>query len=449
MEIMATEETILHYLNPQIKKTIIRVSNYGSCKIWAKGDRFHWYSDYEKRPIPMTDKYYDELVKKHRTLYSTLSLFNKNVFGLEFRNLTSDEKKNISKQYVEKYTLGIDIDTVDEVNGHGINIQEPKVKEAVEAAAQWYADKLRKFTPNSVYCLFSGGGIYVLLHHEVLKDYFERIGFCGKEDYIKLIKTLTYAINELTKAYGIEFFKKYPDYIKYVKIDHINGAKRVFKTIFGVHKTHKFAVIPLDPNNIKIKFEEATIPLKEEIIKRGTYWYTVYDDTNDFLVELSPYIQKIEKKTLEQERKQLIYPTQFRVSDLSHDYDEYPPCIKHILGLDKCGVGTTRALAFLATFLGHIEQDADKAYNIWSKIAKRWHAVALESNVFQSHYKVMHCASCATLNTYRGGFPHVDIIEIGACKPDSRCLQINFSNPIYYTDNKMYIEKLKADFLAN
>jgi hypothetical protein len=61
----------------------------------------------------------------------------------------------------------------------------------------------------------------------------------------------------------------------------------------------------------------------------------------------------------------------------------------------------------------------------------------------------MHCASCTTLNTYRGGFPHVDIIEIGACKPDSICLQINFSNPIYYTDNEMYIEKLKADFLAN
>jgi hypothetical protein len=57
------------------------------------------------------------------------------------------------------------------------------------------------------------------------------------------------------------------------------------------------------------------------------------------LVELSPYILKIEKKRLESERKQITQLTQFRVSDMSHDYDEYPPCIKHIFGLDKCGVG--------------------------------------------------------------------------------------------------------------
>jgi len=361
METTATEETISHYLNPQIKETIIRVSNYGSCKRWANGDRLHWYSGPEKWPISMTNKYYDELVKKHRTLYSTLSLFNKNVFGLEFRNLTPDEKKNKSKQHVEKYTIGIDIDTVDDVNGHGINIREPEVKEAVEAAAQWYADKFRKFAPNSVYCLFSGGGVYVLLHHEVLKKYFKRISFCGREDYIKFIKTLTDAINDLTKIYETEFFQKYPDYRKYVKIDHINGAKRLFKTIFSVHKTHNFAVIPLDPGNIKINFEEATIPLEEEVIKRGTYWDTRYDETNDFLVELSPYFKKAENKMLEKGRKQLTSQTKFRVSDTSHDYAEYPPCIKHILRLDRCGAGATRALAFLAAFLGHVEQDADKA----------------------------------------------------------------------------------------
>jgi hypothetical protein len=93
METTATEETISHYLNPLIKETIIRVSNYGNCKRWGNGYRLRWYTGHEKRPIPMTDKYYDELIKKHRTLYSTLSLLNKNVFGLEFRNLTPDEKK--------------------------------------------------------------------------------------------------------------------------------------------------------------------------------------------------------------------------------------------------------------------------------------------------------------------------------------------------------------------
>jgi hypothetical protein len=61
----------------------------------------------------------------------------------------------------------------------------------------------------------------------------------------------------------------------------------------------------------------------------------------------------------------------------------------------------------------------------------------------------MHCASCSTLKTQKGGFPHVDIVEVGACKPDLRCQQIRCSNPIYYTDKNMYIGKLKADFLKN
>ena len=63
--------------------------------------------------------------------------------------------------------------------------------------------------------------------------------------------------------------RNYSEYKNFVKIDHINGAKRIFKTIFSIYKTHNFAIIPMDPTNIKIDFEKATLPLKEEVIKTG------------------------------------------------------------------------------------------------------------------------------------------------------------------------------------
>ena len=446
--ITATKATQAHYRTPGIMETILRVSQANGWHRWANGDKKGWYWTEDLRARMMNETQYKALTNKHRTLYSTLSLFHDNIFDVRFAEFEG-QKLNKSCQYVNGYTFGIDIDTVDTVNGHGINIQEPKVKQAVEAASQFFSDRLREYAPNSVYCLFSGGGIYIFLHHEVLSPYFDKIAFCGNEDYIKFVKTLTDALNAYTIKLAADFFEKYPNYKHLVKIDHINGAKRVFKTIFSIHKTHNFAVIPLDPENIKIDFEKATIPLTKEVIETGKTWHTEFSISTDFLIELTPFLKESIDKRKRDDRKAEVNKTGFKISDTPHEFREYPPCIRNILTRESCGVGATRALTFLATFLGHIEPDEEKAYSIWGEVANRWHADAAVTNVFQSHYKIMHCASCTTLNTQKGGFPHVDITEAGVCKPDLRCQQIRCSNPIYYTDKKMYIEKLKADFLKN
>jgi hypothetical protein len=446
--ITATKATQAHYRTPGVTETVLRVSQTNGWYRWANGDSKDWYRAKDKAR-KMDETNYKTLTNKHRTLYSTLSIFHENIFDIKFSEYEG-HKLQKSCQYVNNYTFGIDIDTVDTVNGHGINIQEPKVKEAVEAAAQFFCDRLREHAPNSVYCLFSGGGIYVFLHHEVLTPFFEKIAFCSSpDDYVSFVRALTDALNIYTKKLADEFFLLNPEFKDFVKVDLLNGAKRIFKTIFSIHKKHNFAVIPLNPNRVRIDFEKATLPLKEDVITEGKKWYVEYDVTVDFLNEIKPILKESKDKIKIKDARTETCKTDLKVSESSHEFPEYPPCIRNVLNMESCGVGATRALTFLATFLGHIEPDADKAYIIWGEVANRWHADAVVTNVFQSHYKIMHCASCTTLNNVKGGFPHVDIKEIGACEPNLRCMQIRQLNPIYYTDNRMYVDKLKADALEN
>ena len=446
--ITATKDTRAHYRTPGVMEAILRVSESDGLYRWANGDNRDWYWG-KDRARKMTTFHYNDLTDKHRTLYSTLSYFHVGIFDVKFSEYEG-QKLQKSCQYVNAYTFGIDIDTVDTVNGHGINIREPEVKKAVEAAAQFFCDRLRQYALNSVYCLFSGGGIYVFLHHGVLAPFFDKIALCGsKEDYVSYVRTLTDAFNIYTKKTSDEFFELYPEYKNFVKIDLLNGAKRIFKTVFSIHKRHNFAVIPLDPREVVIDFERAALPLEEEVVADGKSWYVGYDETVDFLNEINSILKESKGKIKTNDARAEAGKTDFKITEMSHGFSEYPPCVRNILSSESCGAGATRALTFLATFLGHIEPDADKAYQIWIDLARRWHANAAETNVFQSHYKVMHCASCTTLNTVKGGFPHVDIKEIRVCKPDLRCMQIRQSNPIYYTDNKMYVEKLKADALRN
>ena len=51
-----------------------------------------------------------------------------------------------------------------------------------------------------------------------------------------------------------------------VKYDALNNSKRVFKCILSIHKKKPYAVTPLNRDAIKIDFERARVPLKEDMI---------------------------------------------------------------------------------------------------------------------------------------------------------------------------------------
>jgi hypothetical protein len=445
-EITATQESYDHYMREGVMETILRVSNITDASRWFVGDSTGWYHFSGSKMLGnvASKRSYKEIVSHKRTLYSTLSYFDPALFKVDFKTTSKEDAKLISRKYVRGFTFGIDIDTIDNVNYHGTNIREPVVKESVEAMANFFVEKLRKHAPNSVYAAFSGGGIYIFVHHGVFAGYFER--FALAEDYDNFVSTLTDALNNLIDDLSEQFFSEFPQYKPYVKADSINNAKRVFKTIFSVHKKHPFAVIPLDVSNIKIKFEDATLPIPDWVIDFGQFWYDEYDTDNQFLKFLKPYLENAHELTLKKMQRAVAAAGGVQLSKNHYDISAYPPCVKNIIGMEHCGVGASRALGFLAAFLGQVGTTYEEALQIWSEVAVRWDIQG--SHIFESWYQKMNCPCCLTLSKPGTGYPHVDIASINACQPDMKCFKVCRSSPVYYVDKEQYAEKLKRELLA-
>ena len=100
-------------------------------------------------------------------------------------------------------------------------------------------------------------------------------------------------------------------------------------------------------------------------------------------------------------------------------------------------------VSFLAAFFGQIGEPEEEAKAVWYELAGKWGAAT--TNVFDSWYKKMNCPSCMTLRTPGAGNPHIDIVNMEACKPDMKCCSVNYTSPVYYVDKELYIEKLKRD----
>lgn len=444
-----------HYMTPEVMKTIIRVSTDGlnsraGAKLTPKAfkdkktgeliDWFDWYKGKVKKAqrktlqkINLADEFdYKDAVCSLRTLYWTLNLFEKNIYDVDYHKINKPESPLISRKNTAGYTLGVDIDKED-----GKDIHDPEVKEAVEAMAQFFSDKLREYAPNSVYCLYSGGGIYVMVHHKVFKPYFKKLR--AEKDWDILLLTLLASFDALIGDIRDEFFKIHPKYIGKAKPDQLNGSQRAFKTIFSVHKSLDYAVIPLDPENIKIDFQKAQIPLTEEVLKSGDSWYTSFDKDSKFLNNvMKPYLKKI---YAEKSKK-----TSFvsGVTEKSHnpisDMTKWAPCMRNLYNLPTCGEGRTRALAIFVSYLFQIGIKEEEAKCLFSELVNRWSARA--SNIFESYFGNMKVPTCERLTSKdQQGFPKgVSIKYLGVCKPDLKCLHI--PSPRYYTDEEANMKRL-------
>lgn len=441
----ATSETMKHYQAPGVKETIMRLSGEDNYRRWGKGDSVGWYryAGFKKYGHDLTkEPNYTSLISMYRTLYWTLNYFDRSIFQVDYNSVTDEESPIMSRECTRAYTFGVDIDTIDEVNGHGANIRDPIVKEAVEAMAQYFTDRLREHAPNSVHVLFSGGGIYILLHHGIFKPYFERY-LQGYDDipWERWLDVLVNAFNAYLFEIGKNFEAEYPEFAKYAKADILNNSKRVFKCIFSIHANHPFAVIPLDPDAIEINFDDATLPLMPDVIERGRTWYSTYDDDNVLLNRLKPYLE-----VANQNGK---YYTNGKPLDMEYDvssvpipYEQWPPCVKNILNLPSCGEGRTRALAFLAAFLGQMGVAEDEARDIFFGLASRWGATT--SNIFESYYHKMHTPSCIRLRSDDNtGFPRgVSVKKLNVCKPGISCCDV--PSPRYSADKQANLERIKT-----
>ncbi len=467
---MLTKQEIKnHYSTPEVQQTIIRVATDGEYsragmklipnafkdkKTGELVDLMDWYNlrSYtpeegkrkEDKKINLSLKeHYNDAVSVCRTLYWTLNFFDADIYTIDFHNFSQSDRTYESREHTVGYMLGVDID-----KDHGCDIHDPAVKKAVEDMAQYFSDRLRAYAPNSVYCLYSGGGIYVVVHHKVFEPYFEK--FKNSADWHEMLHVLLDAFNLLISDFREDFFRLHPEHIGKVKPDQLNGSQRVFKSIYSIHAKMDYAVIPLDPTSIKIDFDRATLPLKPAVLADGENWYTKYDDGTTFLnLLLKPLLWRA-KETRDAQGKFTGTPqTSVSTSALPVDFSNWPPCMKNLYNLEKCGEGATRALAIFVSFLGQAGVPEDTAQDMFYTLVNRWNA--RPSNIFTSYYKKMNVPTCLRLNSNdTRAFPHgISIKNLHVCKMDSRCVCI--TSPYMYVDveaNKKRIEKANKYHMA-
>jgi hypothetical protein len=395
-------------------------------------ENWYKYSDGKKIKLCLANRTdYTNIIsnRKCRTLYWTLNYFDPEIFNVDYKYVQSYESPIISRRYTVGYTFGIDID-----KEHDKDIHDPEIKKAVEDIAQYFSHRLRKYVPNSVYCLYSGGGVYILVHHRAFSQYYERYlsNSDTKNPWDKMLSVLGDAFDFLIEDIRDEFFKIHPEHIGKVKTDQLNNSQRVFKTIFSIHKSLDYAVISLDPKNIKIDFERARVPLNPEVIEDGKTWYTNYDDGGNFLGKLlKPFLEKAYNKIDSAYR----FKSDYMCSPIPiDDVKKWPPCMRNLYNLPACGEGATRALAVFASFLGQIGIKENQAQMMFDNLADRWGA--RKENIFISYFRKMKVPTCRRLlSDDNRGFPKgVSIKQLGVCKPEIRCL--NSPSPYYYVDKK-------------
>ncbi|HNS25716.1 MAG TPA: hypothetical protein PKK85_06580, partial [Methanobacteriaceae archaeon] len=225
-----------HYHHPLIKETIIRCSKNEHSTRAGNYDFTGWYKyNQDGRQLYQLETDYDEIINKvQRSLYWTLNLFENRTFQ---EVAEPDEKIGTGKD-TTAYTLGIDIDIKE-----GYDITNSHARLSLEECVKFYYDELSQYLTNNIYAAFSGGGAYLYIHHELFQLPLDN-GQTPEErrDSWAVLRAM---FQLLMEDISEKFFQQNPDAAQYVKVDYLNNDKRLFKTIYSIHKEHDYAVIPL------------------------------------------------------------------------------------------------------------------------------------------------------------------------------------------------------------
>ena len=408
----ATDETRRHYERPVVKKTILRFCQDGTKQRALNGDQ-GWYISSGNGAVRLRSPGdYEDTASKFRTLYATLDLFDPEVM-----NISSPWDKKAGKpehpigtwRECQAYTLGADIDSIGNI------IEDPSIKQAVEDTAKFLVGMLNEAgISKSVHCLYSGGGIYVFIHHAL----FQAKPEWSPEDREEALRSLTGAYNMFLADAESNFFELHPEHRGKVKIDKINNQKRKFKCIFSIHKEHDLAVVPLDPRNIKIDFDQARLPISDDILRKGEEWYIEYDLTELDAVKtlLGPHVDMMEENLKSRKERS----GDFEICKRSEPIpvEDWPPCMKNILKKAEPDKGPHRACAVLASYLYQAGWSEEEALKIWMPVANQG---GVEQRIFDLWYGQMCCPNCSTIQETNAGYPKLGLGGLGYCEPEGGC----------------------------
>jgi len=206
-------------------------------------------------------KDFDKL-KTCRTIYCTLNFVKKpESFG---------KGRLPSYKHIETMNLFADVDLQDEIKEDvkQKGFRPEKLREVGVDVIYFMYDKFVEFAgdPNSVLLLDSGGGFYVLIHHNVLtpiaREFGEKRGIIFQE--------VCKRFNRQLKVIREEISAKIPEFSKYFKIDLLNNVNRLFKAPMSVHKSLPYVVHPINPKDPD--FEEMVLNKEEGLIHEHRYW---------------------------------------------------------------------------------------------------------------------------------------------------------------------------------
>lgn len=405
----ATDLTIEHYSREEVKNIILKNTSFADGSWRAlNGDFVVWYRylDEEKIRLLNAQDDYDYVINNHRVLYSTLNVFQKNL-KTKTPNKNTVSSQNPLGTPVETlgYSLGVDIDKT------GLfKIEE--AKEALGHAAQFLIEKLKlSGVYKSVWVLFSGGGIYVEIHHAICKPSDD----CQGKDRTEFYEAITDRFNRFIGETEEEFKHGFPEEGKKVKFDSLNNAKRVFKSILSIHKRLPYAVIPLERDAIDIDLSKASIPLAKDVLDSAANWYSSYDpEERASLFKLLDKYPVLEEKKLHANFREV-----YRAPE-KEGMETFPPCMLHILQTENRGAGKTRFSGLMSSYLYQMGWEEEEAWDVVKKISKR-NGVGNSRHVFESCFGKISCPSCRTIQTDGTGYPHLGLKGLGACKPDKNC----------------------------
>ena len=438
MAATARDLTIEHYRRPEVREIISKFALPGEGAWRSLNGDFHAWYRYSKEGglarLINAKEDYDEVTNAYRTLYQTLNVFDPSLWMVARPKdeITSDNPLGTPADTIA-YTLGTDID-----KGHSCDIENLETKQAVEAAAQFLVDYLKEHgIHESVWVLFSGGGIYVEIHHEICKlNTIE-----GRSEFFEMV---TDCYNSLIAHVSEEFFEVHPEYIGRVKYDALNNSKRVFKSILSIHKKKPYAVTPLNRDSIKIDFERARVPLKDDMITEARAWYSTFDpaEREPLLKLLNGFKEVEEGKKQSKHHFKEIWTSSFKV-----DAKYFPPCIKHIIDVENSGEGKTRFTAVLSTFLYQVGWGEEDAWNLVKAVSDR-NGLGNADHIFDSCFGRMSCPSCQKIQSDGAGYPHLGLKGLGACRPEEECNRWPGEYAVAYALGDMQAAKeneLKAD----
>lgn len=188
-----------------------------------------WFQDVE------TIKYYGGL---GRTFYSTLSLYD--------RRILPKGSMYVNESLMRAHTLGMDID-IKQGKGTMCDLAN---REEIDVVLDVAREILDTFVGGSYSLQTSGNGVYIFLHHNLVRtDIFNQMA--------RFNSWISY-LNKVIKENGVTR----------IKIDPINMPSRVFKLIGSIHQKYDLVCIPLEYDCHVSKMDSDEFKLKNFNIEK-------------------------------------------------------------------------------------------------------------------------------------------------------------------------------------